>query len=265
MVYVYNDAIYFFSLTRLGSSPKKSKTLSVKEEKKEAPIQTMEEMLYELHQLLTETCMDMMARYTFSNCTTVPKRWDFVCFIQGSLRGVSTHATLPSHMEGSYCTYGFLLFFSVAALANNFLLRGIPFLQELISCLCLCYHVEKKGGNLPLTPFNHYTWRGVTVPRDCFFCGPPAMLEGPLSFQLSRCLYWCMYMYGCTDVGFSSTSKVNLRFSNENAMTDFHKTWYVVSGGAQVLILSVVTKCAYLIPHLHICSDWLITNKLNMQ
>lgn len=64
----------FYLLTRLGSSPKKTKALSVKEEKKEAPIQTMEEMLYELHQLLTETCMDMMARYTFSNCTTVPKR-----------------------------------------------------------------------------------------------------------------------------------------------------------------------------------------------
>ena len=32
-------------------------------------------------------------------------------------------------------------------------------------------------------------------------------------------------------VGFSSTSKVNLHFPNENAMTDFHKTWYVDSGG----------------------------------
>ena len=28
---------------------------------------------------------------------------------------------------------------------------------------------------------------------------------------------------------------------------------------------SVVTKCAYLIPHLHIFSDWLITNKSNIQ
>ncbi|XP_072035978.1 tuberin-like isoform X2 [Amphiura filiformis] len=62
------------NLNMLGSSPKKGKGSSVKEEKKEPPIQSMEEMLYELHQLLTETCMDMMARYTFSNCTTVPKR-----------------------------------------------------------------------------------------------------------------------------------------------------------------------------------------------
>ena len=28
---------------------------------------------------------------------------------------------------------------------------------------------------------------------------------------------------------------------------------------------SVITKCAYLIPHLHICSDWLITKKSNIQ
>ena len=46
------------------------------------------------------------------------------------------------------------------------------------------------------------------------------------------CMYVCMYgwMDVCTDVGFSSTSKVNLRFSNENAMTDFRKTWYVGGG-----------------------------------
>ena len=25
---------------------------------------------------------------------------------------------------------------------------------------------------------------------------------------------------------------------------------------------SIVTECAYLIPHLHICSDWLITKKV---
>ena len=28
---------------------------------------------------------------------------------------------------------------------------------------------------------------------------------------------------------------------------------------------SVVAECAYLIPHLHICSDWLITKKSNIQ
>ena len=28
---------------------------------------------------------------------------------------------------------------------------------------------------------------------------------------------------------------------------------------------SVITECAYLIPHLHICSDWLITKKANNQ
>ena len=35
--------------------------------------------------------------------------------------------------------------------------------------------------------------------------------------------------------------------------------------GAQVPPMwSVVTKCAYLIPHLHICSDWPITKKNQM-
>ena len=62
------------------------------------------------------------------------------------------------------------------------------------------------------------------------------MLEGPLRFQLSRCLYRCMYVQmsvcSSTDVGFSSTSKVNFPFSNEvNAITNFLKTWYVGSGG----------------------------------
>ena len=50
-------------------------------------------------------------------------------------------------------------------------------------------------------------------------------------------------------------------------MTDFHQTWCVDSGGgAQVLpTWSVITKCTYLIPHLHICSDWLITKKSSIQ
>ena len=91
------------------------------------------------------------------------------------------------------------------------------------------------------------------------------MLEGPLSFHLSRCLYVQIYvlmyvcMYWCK---ISSTSKGKPSFSNENAMTSFRQTWYVGSGGTQVLpTWSVVTDWAYLIPHLHICFDWLITKK----
>ena len=35
---------------------------------------------------------------------------------------------------------------------------------------------------------------------------------------------------------------------------------------AEVLqMCSVISKCAYLILHLHICSDWLITTKANIQ
>ena len=51
----------------------------------------------------------------------------------------------------------------------------------------------------------------------------------------------------CTDVGFSSTSKVNLCFSNENAMTDFHKTWYVGSGGGHKYY-----PCGLMSPNVHI-------------
>ena len=45
------------------------------------------------------------------------------------------------------------------------------------------------------------------------YCGPPAMLEGPLSFHLSRCLYGCMYacMKQRTDVRSHQHQKVNLR------------------------------------------------------
>ena len=76
--------------------------------------------------------------------------------------------------------------------------------------------------------------------------------------MLSVQMYVCIdvWMYRCMDVGFSSTSKGKTTLSNENVMTDFHKTWYVGSGGAQVLrTWSVITECAYLTPHLHICSN----------
>ena len=72
-------------------------------------------------------------------------------------------------------------------------------------------------------------------------------------------------MYVCIDVGFSSTSKGKPSLSNENAVTNFRQTWYVGSWEVQVLPMwSVITECAHLIPHLHICSDWLI-KKSNIQ
>ena len=44
------------------------------------------------------------------------------------------------------------------------------------------------------------------------------------------------------------------------------ETWYVGSDGHKYYTCGlVVTNCAYLIPHLHICSDWLITKKSNIQ
>ena len=43
------------------------------------------------------------------------------------------------------------------------------------------------------------------------------------------------------------------------------ETWYVGSDGHILPMWSVVIECTYLMPHLHICSDWLITKKSNIQ
>ena len=53
-------------------------------------------------------------------------------------------------------------------------------------------------------------------------------------------------MYVCTDVGFSSTSKGKPSLSNENAMTDFHKTWYVGSGGHEYYPRSLLSLNAHI-------------------
>ena len=71
-------------------------------------------------------------------------------------------------------------------------------------------------------------------------------------------------MYGWMDVRSRQHQKVNLRSLMRMQWPIFIKLgmWVV---GAQVLpTWSVITKCAYLIPHLHICSDWLITKKSNI-
>ena len=78
----------------------------------------------------------------------------------------------------------------------------------------------------------------------------------------------CMYrwiMDGCMYVRSRQHQKVNLRSLMRMQWPISVKLgmWVV---GAQVLpTWSVVTKCAYLIPHLHICSDWLITKKSTIQ
>ena len=56
------------------------------------------------------------------------------------------------------------------------------------------------------------------------------------------------------DIGCSSTKKVNLCFSNENAITNFHKTWYVGSGGTSTTSMVCRHRMYIFIPHLHICS-----------
>ena len=70
-----------------------------------------------------------------------------------------------------------------------------------------------------------------------------------------------MCVDGWFDGGYSSIKKVNLRFSTENTMTDILRTWYVGSGGHKYYPSSVVTECAYLIPHLQVRSDRLLTKK----
>ena len=58
------------------------------------------------------------------------------------------------------------------------------------------------------------------------FCGPPAVLEGPLIRCHTVCMDVCM-----NDVGFSSTFQQKKVNPHMNAMTNFRKTWNVGSGG----------------------------------
>ena len=50
-------------------------------------------------------------------------------------------------------------------------------------------------------------------------------------------------------------------------MTDFHKTFviWVVVDTSTTHVVCPLTECAYFIPHLHICSDWLMTKKTNIK
>ncbi|XP_038058921.1 tuberin-like [Patiria miniata] len=66
-------------LRRSSSLTEKTSQLSKKDggksqEKTQESERASTEILSELHSLLTEGCLDMMARYAHSNCTTVPKR-----------------------------------------------------------------------------------------------------------------------------------------------------------------------------------------------
>ena len=150
------------------------------------------------------------------------------------------------------------------------------------------------------------------TPRFCFcFCGPPAMLVGPLSFHLSRCLDVCTRQHQKVNlsslmrtrwlifvkltmwvVGVTSTTHVvcrhrmrifdtlfaylfwlgnkkNVKYPEFCTFVKLGIHWWNLvceKWWAQVLPMwSVVTECAYSIPHLHICSDWLITNKSSIQ
>ena len=87
------------------------------------------------------------------------------------------------------------------------------------------------------------------------YCGSPAVLKGPFRFSLSH------YLQGCMDVAFSSTKKVNLRLYKVNVMTDFCETWYLGSTRNKCYLCGVSLQIA----HLHICSDWLIMTKANIQ
>ena len=43
------------------------------------------------------------------------------------------------------------------------------------------------------------------------------------------------------------------------------ETWYVASDGHKYYTCGLLSLNAYLIPHLHICSDWLTTKKSNIK
>ena len=77
---------------------------------------------------------------------------------------------------------------------------------------------------------------------------------------VTECAYLTPYLHICSDRLISKKSNIQ--------SSVWANWWNLVCGSwwAQVLPMwSVVTECAYLIPHLHICTDWLITNKSSIQ
>ena len=101
-----------------------------------------------------------------------------------------------------------------------------------------------------------------SVFRIVIFCGPPAMLEGPLSFHLSHCLYgwmyWCMQLF--TDVRSRQHQKVNLRSLIRTKCSIFVELGMWVVGGTSTthvvchhLMRLFNTSLAYLF--------WLANNK----
>ena len=84
------------------------------------------------------------------------------------------------------------------------------------------------------------------------------MLEGPLTVVTpeKRVLFFIFFE---PSLLCRLTKKVNLRFSNENSITNFCQTWYVGSGGHKFYPHGLLS------PNVHICSDWLITKMANIQ
>ena len=73
---------------------------------------------------------------------------------------------------------------------------------------------------------------------------------------ITRCIYLLPHLHTCS----------NWPITKNQISRDLYglQLWNLVCGQWWAKVLpawSVVTKCAYLIPHLHICSDWLITKK----
>ena len=80
---------------------------------------------------------------------------------------------------------------------------------------------------------------------------------------VTECAYLIPHLYICSDWLITKMSNI---YSSVWA-TLIKPGMCVVMGTSttHVPTWSVITECIYLIPHLHICSDWLITKKLNIQ
>ena len=77
---------------------------------------------------------------------------------------------------------------------------------------------------------------------------------------VTECACLIPHLHICSDWLITKTSKIQSSVWATLMKLDM---WVVI--GTSTTTWSVVTKCAYLIPHLHICSHWLITRKVKIQ
>ena len=80
---------------------------------------------------------------------------------------------------------------------------------------------------------------------------------------VTECAYLIPHLHICSD--WLITKKSNIQSSVWVTLMKLIGMWVVMGTRGVLPMWSVVIECTYLIPDLHICSDWLITKKSNIQ